>query len=254
MPETRATESAPLCVLPKTPDGATPIILGLEWRLWAQGTSFYLATRSTLKHLKVSLHGPERPGCSDYWKLEQIRSYVQKHGTSGFVTYASEDMQDDTKPLIFPGRPFGAAVRHAVRIRWVGDLFQPGAPSGTPPKRLKEYSQACLLSAPDLFHVAHLDFYVSQGQPWWPWGRQTHRRDAALGPLRNSADQYLTAVYFKEKVLGPFSEVADRPDPIALPTRLRDRVRGLSYQRHADGFLEVEERWMPRTSSNENAG
>lgn len=254
MSEIQATENAPLYVLPKTPDGVTPIIMGLEWRIWAQGTSFYLATRSTLKHLKISLHGPERPGYSDYWKLEQIRSYVQKHGTSGFVTYATEDMQDDTKPLVFPGRPLGAAVRHAVRIRWVGDLFQPGAPSGTPPKRLKEYSQACLLSAPDVLHVSHLDFYVSQGQPWWPGGRQTHRRDAALGPLRNAADQYLTAVHFQEKVLGPFSEVPDRADPIALPTRLRDRVRGLSYHRHTDGFLEVEERWMPRLNSNENAG
>jgi hypothetical protein len=75
-----------------------------------------------------------------------------------------------------------------------------------------------------------------------------------MGPLRNEADQYLTAVHFRERMMGPFSEVADRPDRIALPTRLRDRVRGLSYRRHPDGFLEVEERWMPRTSSNENAG
>lgn len=254
MSEIQATENAPLYVLPKTPDGVTPIIMGLEWRIWTQGTSFYLATRSTLKHLKISLHGPQRPGDGNFWKAGYDAGYVRTHGKEGLLRYSSADVQDDSKPLVFDGKGLGAAARHAVRIRWVGDLFQTGAPTGTPPKRLKEYSQAWLLPAPDVLHVAHLDFYVSQGQPWWPGGKTSRNRNARMGPLRNAADQYLTAVHFRERVMGPFSEVPDRSDPIPLSPRLRDRGRGLSYRMHDDGFLEVEERWTPRTSTNENAG
>ncbi|MCM3331396.1 hypothetical protein [Kocuria palustris] len=240
--------------MPKTPDGPTPVVLGLEWRVWAQRTSFYLATRSTLKELKISLHGPERPGYDDYWKAGYDTGYVREHGKEGVLRYASPDMQDDSQPLVFPGQSIGAAVRHAVRMRWTGDLFQRGAPSGTPPKRLKEYSEAWLLPAPGIFHVSHLDFYVSQGQPWWPGGKNARDRNAMMGPLRNEADQYLTAVHFRGRVIGQFSEVPDRSDPIALPTRLRERVRGLSYHRHPNGFPQVDERWLPRSDSNENAG
>lgn len=250
MPETRATENAPFYVLAKTPDGVTPPILSLEWRVWAQGTSFYLTTRSTLKEFKISLHGPQRPGYDNYWKAGYDAGYVKEHGKEGILRYASVTMQDDSRALAFTGKSIGTAVRHAVRMRWVGDLFQPGAPTGTPPKRVKEYSQALVIPAPPVLQVAHLDFFVSQGQPWWPGGKTGRDRDALMGPLRNAADQYLTAVPYREWVIGPSSEVPDRSDPILLPPKLQDRVRGLSYVRHENGFLEVEERWMPRTSSN----
>lgn len=243
-----SSENEPIYIFPRTPANVTPPVFGLEWRVWAQGTSFYLATRSTLKEVKISLHGPRHPGAEPLWKVGYDQGYTRTHGTDSVIRYASADQMDDTRPMEFPGHMIGPAVRLAVRLRWVGEMFQPGAPSFFPPGKIRagNYSGAWVLGAPGPLSVAHLDFYVSQGQPWWPDRRRTLDRNALMGPLRNDADQYLTAVHFREGVLSRFSEVASRPDPIPLPDSLTDRVRGLGFNKHDLGFLEVDERWFPR--------
>lgn len=235
-------------------------LAGHTWRVAARSTSFYLKNRLLMQDWKISLHGPDdRHPNGPFFKLGPDRSFTPSEKHKGSVTTRWGDVTGDE--LRFEGEYLTSTVRRVMRLRWSWELFQDGAYTEDASKPIgSKNSGAKLLKAPEFPYALDVDFYLSDREPYWPNKREVMRRDAGMGPLRNSANQYLTAVVMHNSL---FRHPSPEPDrlPYKLPTRLSDRVRGCHSVIHPDGYLHHEEVWMPRdyvealaTERNENAG
>ncbi|GAB3570476.1 hypothetical protein GCM10027445_24070 [Amycolatopsis endophytica] len=147
-------------------------VCSYTYRWWAAGTSFYLKQRS-LDAIKISLHGPDLRHPEPGFKLG-IDSSAQATAHEKLLWRF-----DDGAMGWFPGREIARGVRHVVRIRVPWDTMQAGR------------------------RAVDFDFFLAEGRPYWPNSRQIRKNRAGLGPLRNSAGQYLTAACYHRTTFDP---------------------------------------------------
>lgn len=235
----------PLYFLParQLPNGR--YVAGHAWRAAARSTPFYLKTRVTLQDWKISLHGPdERYPNGPLFKYGPDKSFTPSEKDRGSVTTKWGDVTRDE--LRFQGERITPTARRVVRLRWSWELFQNGAHTEDASKRIgPKHQGAKILKAPDAPNALDVDFFLSEHKPYWPNKKEIERKDAGMGPLCNTAGQYLTAVVMHHSLIRhPSPEVGQKP--FKLPTRISDRVRGASAVVHPDGYLFYEEVWMPR--------
>ena len=216
------------------------------WRIWANGTSFYVKPRtSAFSAMKVSLHGPDsRPHIGPPGnKIEVIGALVPDNVAGMRVGSWPEKGW-------FPGRQVAPGVRHVVRLRFPWTLFGRGRPSAPNPGLLRRQYAGLVAPPPPSMNVVDVDFYVSDRGPHWPNERKARRDNACLGPLVNAAGQHLTAVSTKRSpftVPGPDDLVRPAPEP-------HDAVRGLGMTSDPSGFLWVCEQWLSRRELDRAAG
>ncbi len=175
-------------------------VMGYCWRLWWARTSFYLKPRYVpLSGLKVSMHGPDaRHGGLGGFKVDYDQRALPGARSAGGVAVARHDML----PSWFAGQPVanGRAV-HVARIRHPWLMFNRGAPSAPMPTVPKGDVVGRVIPAPDQMYAVDIDLYVCTRKPFWPNEAEVRAANAALGPLRNEAGQYLTGVVYHRSVL-----------------------------------------------------
>lgn len=190
---------------------------GHAWRLWAHGTSFYVAARDPrIGSLKFSLHGPdERPGLEPVFKLAATRRVAGRSFRPGVL------------PLVFPGRPVLSDVRHVLKVRFPYDAFSGSIPNGLGGERgVASGARGLIVEAPgDAAETSDVDLYVSAvgAEPFAP--DSARNANALIGPIRNAAGQHLTGIARKFPVI----RVPTPPAPRSLaPTESsREVTRGI---------------------------
>jgi len=203
------------------------------WRIGWQRTSFYISpVGSGLGALKVSLHGPDerhpRPGFK--WKLD-LSHYSPEQAVSIW------DTSIEPKHW-FTGVMVSDTVVHAVRIRMGWETLQRFNPSAPLPSTPRKRDVARYLEDIPIGYAADIDIYVSSGKPYWPDLAAIKRDNALVPPLRNEANEYLTAIPSKSMILKEPS-----PDGVQMPAALEpaDRIRGVGMAVAEDGLLWAAE-------------
>ena len=156
--------------------------LGHVWRFWSHGTSFYLSARNSgLAVGKFSLHGPDpRPGKSPEFKFGSVRS-----GGDGLLVSGN-------LPLRFPGAKASDDTVRVLRFRFRPHMYDGRLPNGLGFEREVGTARAILVTVPEPGYVADLDFYVSSAEPRLT--SEVIERRAVVGPIVNSAGQWLTGI------------------------------------------------------------
>jgi hypothetical protein len=200
-------------------------VMGYCWRLWWGRTSFYMKPRyAPLAGLKVSMHGPDSRHGLPGFKVDFDRTALPGARLAGGLAVA----HSDTLPAWFPGRPLanGRAI-HVARIRHPWVMFHRGVPSAPTPTVPKGDAVALVVRPPEQMYAVDIDIYVCAREPFWPNETKARLDDAAFGPLRNAAGQYLTAVAHHRSVLcSPSPEGLIR----GYPEGADDLVRGLGLR------------------------
>lgn len=218
-----------------------------SWNITAGGTSFYV--KPLLAHMqdwKISLHGPDpaREKRGGY-KLERDAGAAPVVQAAGGAFFERVHMPD---PLWFPGHRVRPGVDLVLRFRFGYSLFTSEAASAAlPPRPPRPTDVAGVIPPPSPGRAIDVNVYVCHDKPFWPNEQQARVDNACLGPLRNKAGQYLTAVIFDESIEREPSPVLDRaPVAAAGKAAAADRVRGASAALDERGFLWVQELWLSR--------
>ncbi|MEE6272416.1 hypothetical protein V2J56_03520 [Georgenia sp. MJ206] len=135
--------------------------------------------------MKFSLHGPDPRGHKPGRKL----ALVEGRPKSGLV--AGDDVD---KPKWYDGEPVADGVRRVLRVRVPWYMLDGSVPDGVGAKNLKGNFLGHLVQPPPYMRAVDIDFYVSEGDPYWPFPEDVREQNAAMGPLRNQSGQILTAV------------------------------------------------------------
>lgn len=216
-----------------------PLQLGYVWRVWARSTSFYLKPRhSANRFLKISLHGPD-----------------PRHRSPGFKLAMDGDTPRADKPTViatpgflpcwFPGEEVQPGVRRIARIRTTWDLFGPGVPTAPSAGEVGKGFQGALIDPPPAGYASDLDLFVSERRPFWPNEAEARKKNAALGPLVNTAGEYLTGASIRRSVL---AEPAPDSESAMHPASSGDTVRGLHASIDPRGFVWLCEERMSRAA------
>jgi hypothetical protein len=214
-------------------------IAGYGWRIGWSGTSFYLKPMlKSLAGLKISLHGPD-PRHSGAVFLFGLDESAGSPVDNGGVWIGSSGRHS------FNGaRLEGTDAVLAVKFRSRSGLFEKGSISGPIPRPLKSKQVGGALPPPQPFYATDLDVFISNGAPYWPKEEQARRDNACMGPLRNRADQYLSAVCTRTSLIKsptPRSEFVVAAD--------EERIRAIRAMVDEDhDFLWVIEDWLPRSA------
>lgn len=191
------------------------------WRIFARKTSFYIKARHPdLGQFKVSLHGPDpRPDLRPGFRFGVDRSVPSSSnlltGEKGFdgTWYEGEEM------------PGGSGARRVLRIRFGWDMFQPGMPPGLVKRDLSRGMTGAIIKFPEAGYAVDVDFFVANGAPYWPGRIEKIRKDnAAIGPIVNTANQFLTAVNVHRSM---FREPTPPTEESLPPMSEGDLVRGV---------------------------
>lgn len=191
--------------VPNGPGGAIYYMVGKRdsgpyswlWRISTTGTSFYIkAAYERFAEVKVSLHGPHPNHNDPHFRLGIDRSATEKVEGLGSIFRHQRNL-----PLRFPGIQVAPGVRHAVRIRNTWDLFQWQSQSAPIHDSVRSRNLYTVGPPPSPLLAKDLDLYISDGRPYWPRPEAVLRDDAGLGPLKNKAGQYLTAVVIHQMTL-----------------------------------------------------
>ncbi|UIJ33962.1 hypothetical protein [Allobranchiibius sp. GilTou73] len=194
------------------------------WRIWTNGTSFYLMPRYLpVSGFKVSLHGPRDAASKPLWKIAvdwEDRDAAIAAG--GVALYAEEDYRHD-----FKGRTVRPGVRHAVRLRFPWKSFHRGSPPGPHPGNAKQIATSfhAVLRPPTQMQYLDVDIYVSDtGKPYWPHESDLIRDRAQVAWLVNDIGQHLTAVSWSHGLNYPTPETLG---VLPAPTGPDDAIRAI---------------------------
>lgn len=221
------------------------IVGSYTWRLHAGSTSFYLKPRESLQDYKISIHGPD-PRHSDAGEMIKF-SFDSSFGLSKKAqpSFTKGYGVGENGKIIVRGREIQPGVKHVLRMRWTGDMFQDGAYDSQDKKSINKRHTALLIPAPGPFHYIDLDFYLtSPGIPAFiPIKRMKTKDNAVIGPIKNEAHQSLTAVAHHRSALKhpPYEDPMKNQQKLR---GLRERVRGMHALNTEEGFLVVQEIWM----------
>lgn len=214
---------------------------GYSWRLWWGVPSFYIKTRyPAFKNVKVSLHGPDPRYTSPWLKFGLDKQGGRISEGSGAVVGRAN------LPMTFTGKRVKAGVRHVIRIRHPWTMFHETVPSAPMPDypKGKGLTVGVCIPPPKQMYSVDVDIYLCEREPYWPNEGKARRARAPLGPIRNKAGQYLTAVIHQNSMLRqPPPGMATAPtveDP-------DDIVQGLTYGVH-DEVLWISETRFSRAA------
>jgi hypothetical protein len=222
---------------------------GYSWRLWWGNTSFYIKTRHpAFKDVKVSLHGPDPRHTSPWLKFGWDGQGGRNSGDSAAVVGRSN------LPMTFTGKRVKAGVRHVIRVRHPWTMFHddvPPAPIPDYPKGTKTTTFGGCIPPPKQMYSVDVDIYLCEREAYWPNEEKARRARATLGPIRNKAGQYLTAVVHHNSMLR-------QPSPgIATAPTFADSdviVRGLAYGVHDEVLWISEARFSRAALSGADIG
>jgi hypothetical protein len=174
---------------------------GYHWLIEWSTSSFYIkCLHPGLQMAKVSLHGPDpkHPGRQHLrFDQESDAKLVNKATKTGGRWSSSSD----PLPYYFTGRQVNDQAAHIVRFSAEWETFIEGAPGpgGSKGPRQKSTFRA-LIPAPEKHHVAHVDVYLSVGDPYWPNEEGIRAADPGMGLITNSIGMNLTAASFHRPV------------------------------------------------------
>ena len=216
-----------------------PVQTGYVWRVWARGTSFYLKPRDvTVGDMKISLHGPDPRHAAPGFKLAIDGAPAAESDTATVVT-------PGFLPCWFPGQEIQPGVRRVATIRTTWDMFGPGVPSGPPVADFGSGLTGAVLEPPPSGFAADIDLFICDKRPFWPDEAVSRRRNAILGPLVNTAGQYLTGRSVRRSVL---SEPTPAHVLAPYPTSRADTTRGIGAGVDPRGFVWLCEQRMSRAA------
>lgn len=215
---------------------------GFTWRIWARSTSFYLKSRAPgMSHLKLSLHSvdPKHKGKEGFKIGMDPESGFQQAVDEGSVAA----LRTGNWPIWFPGKRLNDNSTLVARLRWTWDACTRLGPAPNPGE-LKVGAVGLVAPLPqEPGDATDVDLIVSKGKPYWPAEENARRDNACLGPLRNTADDWLTGVVVKR--------IANRyaPPDTAIGPRGKnseDETRAVSAAIDETGFLWLIEQRMSR--------
>lgn len=196
------------------------------WRIWPGGTSFYVkSTYAEFSNMKISLHGPDPKHPGPVLKFGHDSNAPPTR--SGFVGLS-------TLPVSFRGKTSKVErdVRHVMRFRHDWTMFHPDVPPAPTPKPLKkpDTTQAGVCPPPAQMWAVDIDLFLCEHAPAWPNEKQAREDNATLGPIQNSAGQFLTGVVSHNPALETTPECVTAPKPAK-----GDRIlRGLGIGVHRE--------------------
>lgn len=234
-------------------DGPEYSRISFNWRIWAHGTSFYLAVRQReMSEMKISLHGPDpRPGMEPVFRLGLDSSFQRQDD----VTYGAlvVNGSDPGWPIKFTAQMITSKVRRVVRFSYPAEMFGPHAPNGlqvnaSKKKRGNDYRQA-KFTAPGAGGL-YVDLYIAEPavDPYWEDPVLTEQSNAGLGPLVNAAGQSLTLV--AKSVDDPhlhdpnWQDVSNEDIEVMSQSAV---VRALVMNKSSTGLLWIREKIAPAT-------
>lgn len=211
----------------------------IEWST----TSFYIkSTYKPMQLMKVSLHGPDTKHIGkQHFRLDfDHADPAGKAVAAGGAWVATDGLQ---LPLYFSGRPVNKRTVHIVRFSAESDMFIKGVPSAPMPTPKQKATLHARLEAPPPSKAAHVDIFLSNVRPYWGDEIKVRNRNAGMGPIVNSAGQYLTAIIHHRYV-------AEQPDPfgdVRQGAPLNKCIRGIASKVDPAGFLWMCEKMIPRS-------
>jgi hypothetical protein len=217
-----------------------------SWGIAPKGTSFYVTPlHPALKEIKLSLHGPDPRHAKPGYKIEMDQSALGRVEKAGGVLKKTIDWP---QKQWFPGYEIHPGVDLVLRLRFSRDLFEPHAVSAPVPPGLKPGDLGRLVPPPEPGHATDVDVFVCHKEPYWPNEERARRDNACLGPMVNTAGQYLTAQAVHRSVDTDPSPVHKKaPTPGAGIPPMADQIRGLGAAFDEHQFLWVHEMWLPRS-------
>ena len=216
---------------------------GFHWLIEWSTSSFYIkCLHPGLQSAKVSLHGPDpkHPG-RQHLRFDLDKPDVVAKAIKAGSCWSSSS---DPLPYYFAGRQVNDHAAHIVRFSAEWDTFINGAPGpgGSRGPREKSTFKA-IMRAPEKDRVAHVDVYLSLGDPYWPDEAGARAAGAGMGPITNAIGMNLTAVSVRRPV-------TLQPDPcgdVHGDTPLDQCVRGIAAVVDETSLLWLCEKVIPVT-------
>jgi len=183
---------------------------------------------------KISLHGPDERHAAPGFKLGSDGATPADTATVATVGFL---------PAWFDGELVAPGVRRVIRIRTTWDLFEDGVPSAPSAGEVAGGFEAHIAEPPPPGYATDIDLFVCEGLPWWPREVAAREANAALGPLKNGAGQWLTGLVVRRAV-------PRFPTPSHMlgrePRTASDTVRGISAGIGEAGFAWLSEQRLSR--------
>lgn len=215
---------------------------GYTWRIWARSTSFYLKSRAPdMGHLKLSMHSldPRHEGKEGFKIGMDPESAFQQAVNEGRVAA----LRTGDWPIWFPGRRLTNDAALVARLRWTWDACT-RLGSAPPPGDLKRGAVGLVAPLPqEPGDAVDVDLIVSKDKPYWPSEKRARRDNACLGPLRNTAGDWVTGVVVK-RISNHYAPPETAIGP--RPKNSSDEVRAVSAAIDEMGFLWLIEQRMSR--------
>lgn len=179
--------------------------LGNVWLITSTKGDFYLKLWRSKKVLHLSIHSPRGAWVDHRFHIKVVDSGSAKMVEKGdfFLSAITNE-----EPYIFKGQNIAPGVFKVARIRWTWDMqrlrYEKFAINIGYPE-LKDGRAGGIISKPvDTNCATDVDFFISYSEPYWPDKGKSLRDNARLGPLKNEAGMWLTAiVYHHSQVLYP---------------------------------------------------
>jgi hypothetical protein len=173
--------------------------LGNIWRITAKKTDFYLDPLGQAGAFHLSVHGPsDRHPDGHRFHIRVDRKAAATVDEQGNLFIYNIPRRG----LAFDGQELARGIFRVARLRWLWDLQRPRfRQAATLPGPLPDISdnrsgrRLSTLLEPN--EATDLDLVVSYGKPHWLEGAASLRDNARLGPLRNDAGMWLTAISYR---------------------------------------------------------
>jgi hypothetical protein len=217
-------------------------VRGFTWRIWARSTSFYLKSRAPgMNHLKLSLHSvdPRHEGKEGFKIGMDPESDFQQAVDEGRVAA----LRTGNWPIWFPGQRLNNDSTLVARLRWTWDACARLGPAPHPGDLKRGAVGLVAPLPPKPGDAVDVDLIVSKGKPYWPSEKRARQDNACLGPLRNTAGDWLTGVVVKRlanQYAPPETAIGPRPKNSS------DEMRAVSAAIDEMGFLWLIEQRMSR--------
>lgn len=215
---------------------------GFTWRIWPRGTSFYLKSRAPdMNHLKLSLHSPDpRHEGKEGFKIgmDPDSAFQQAVDDGRIVALRTGDW-----PIWFPGQRLNNYSTLVARLRWTWDACTRLGPAPHPEDLKRGAAGLVAPLPPEPGDAIDVDLIVSKKKPYWPREKRARQDNACLGPLRNTAGDWLTGVAVKRlafEYAPPEAAIGPRPKNSS------DEMRSVSAAIDEEGFLWLIEQRMSR--------
>src|SRR5205823_5626589 len=146
-------------------------------------------------------------------------------------------------PIWFPGMRLNNDAILVARLRWTWDActrLGPAPSSGD----LRKGAVGLVVPLPQApGDAVDVDLIVSKKRPCWPGEKRARRDNACLGPLRNSAGDWLTGVVLK-RIANYYAPPDNAIGP--RPKNSMDETRAVAAAIDETGFLWLIEQRMSR--------